>query len=156
MYKNSFLIILLLSLLKISCTSSHFEKSFEIPDSAWSSDEIFQFNVEITDTNVPYNMYINIRNSTTYNYSNIFLFVNVLYPDNTLFTDTVEGFLADYRGEWLGKGTSNFRSNKFNYKQNIRFPQTGTYVFAIQQAMRYDVLKGISNIGLEVEQVKIQ
>lgn len=146
--------ILIVLVVFSSCSTNYYEKSYEIKEKKWSSDEIFQFNVEISDNSKPYNMYINIKNSTDYFHSNVFLFVNVMYPDNTVYRDTVEGELADYRGQWLGKGNSNYKTNKFLYKRNVFFPSTGTYVFAIQHAMRDEFLSGILNIGLEVEKIK--
>jgi len=140
--------------LLVSCSTNYYEKSYEIKDKVWNHENLFQFKVDITDNTKPYNLFINIKNSTDFIHSNIFLFVNVMYPDNTVFKDTVEGELADYRGQWLGKGNSNFRSNKFLYKRNIKFPNEGTYVFVIQHAMREEDLYGILNIGLEVEQIK--
>lgn len=134
-----------------SCSGSDYSQSYQIRNESWSADDILQFNIDIEDIYQNYNLYINIRNTDEYSYSNIFLFVNVMYPDNTLYIDTVEGVLADAGGRWLGSGSSRYKNNKFLYKSNIVFPQKGVYVFTIEQAMRVRSLDGIAVVGLELE-----
>jgi len=137
-----------------SCSGNEYEKSYSIENETWSAGELLQFNFEVDDMYARYNIYLHLRNTTEYGYSNIFLFVNVLYPDNSIATDTVEGNLTDGRGRWLGSGSGKYRNNKFIYKSNIAFPQTGTYVFTVEQAMRNEALKGVASVGLEIEKIK--
>jgi len=124
--------------------------AYVIDKEIWDMDEIFQFNPEINDTIGEYDIFINIRNTTEYNFSNIFLFVTIATPDNKMFTDTVEGFLADYKGNWLGKGSGKYKSNTFLYK-TMRFQTAGTFVFLIEHAMREEKLHGIQNIGINIK-----
>jgi gliding motility-associated lipoprotein GldH len=139
--------------LLFSCSGNEYEKSYRLDNETWIAGELLQFNFEVEDIYARYNIYLHIRNTTEYGYSNIFLFVNVLYPDNTMATDTVEGNLTDGRGRWLGSGSGKYRNNKFVYKSNISFPLTGTYVFSVDQAMRNESLRGISSVGLEIEKI---
>jgi gliding motility-associated lipoprotein GldH len=147
-------LLFFVSFLVCSCTSSEYEKSYHIDDESWTVENTLQFNIDVHDTYHRYNLYFNIRNSDVYSYSNIYMFVNVLYPDNTLMVDTVEGILADSKGKWLGKGSGKYRSSKFLYKSNVAFPQTGKYVFTVEQAMRDEALKGIASVGVEMKKIK--
>ncbi len=147
--------LIVLALLS-SCSDTGYIHSYQIENESWSADEILQFNVDIEDVSQNYNMFINIRNTDEYPFSNIFLFVNVMYPDNTTYVDTVEGVLADSKGKWLGSGGGKYKNNKFLYKSNITMPQSGTYVFAIEQAMRVKSLDGVATVGLEFETIQTE
>ncbi len=151
--KGKKVFIVFFAIVVVSCSGSYYEKSYTIENEQWNQDNLLQFNVNVDDIYARYNVYINVRNTTDYTYSNIFFFVSVLYPDNFCAIDTVEGILADPKGKWLGSGSGRYKNNRFLYKSNIMFPQTGTFVFTIEQAMREQSLQGIATIGMEVEKI---
>jgi gliding motility-associated lipoprotein GldH len=146
----------LILFLLCSCSGSHYEKSFTIDNESWDADNILQFKVAINDLTSRHNVLIHIRNTTDYPYSNIFMFIHVLYPDNSEKIDTVEGYITDSKGMWLGSGSGRYKSNDFVYKRNILFPMKGTYIFTVEQAMREESLDGISTVGMEVVTIKPQ
>lgn len=149
---KSSLVFLFLLLLMSSCDSNQiFEKNVELPNSTWDMDSIITFNVEINDTLNPHNIYINVRNTSQYEMQNLFLFMNTTSPNGVVLKDTFECYLADTRGKWLGNGWGDIYDNQFVYKQNIRFPVSGTYKFEYVQAMRIKKLRYISDIGLRIE-----
>ena len=147
--------MLLLSFALYSCDSSMvFEKNKEIGKEGWAKGDIAKFNAEIPDATLPYNFYINIRNSNDYSYSNIFLFVKTLYPDGKISVDTVECYLADLDGKWLGKASGRYVDNRILFKKNVKFPASGMYSFEFEQAMRTEKLEGIEDFGIRIEKVK--
>lgn len=152
MKKAVFILAILVGI--TSCKSDlYYEEFIKIPGEAWNKDDILSFNVGISDTASVYNIYITVRNINRYEYSNLFLFVTTHSPDNKILKDTVEIMLADDQGHWLGRGAASVISLSHPYRQNIRFPIPGIYVFEIEQAMRTDDLKYIADIGVSVEQV---
>lgn len=139
-----------------SCNShSVYNNNIDIPNSTWSIDSIAQFNVDISDTTSVHNVYINLRNTTSYANSNLYLFIHTTAPSGAMLRDTLECILANSRGEWLGKGFGALRDNQILYKQYIRFPEKGTYHFSIQHGMRTQQLKGIASVGIRVKQTKL-
>lgn len=68
----------------------------------------------------------------------------------TLPSDTLEFYLADDRGVWLGNGRNAIYDMPVLYEENIRFPQAGQYTYTIYQGMRTTQLIGVKDIGLEV------
>ena len=42
----------------------------------------------------------------------------------------------------------------FQYKLNYRFPQNGKYSVKVTQAMRRNVLPGIEDLGIKIQNVK--
>jgi gliding motility-associated lipoprotein GldH len=131
-----------------------YEKNKEIGKDGWDKGDIAKFNTEISDNSIPYNFYINIRNSNDYPFSNVFLFVKTLYPDGKMSVDTVECYLADLNGKWLGKASGRLVDNRILFKKNVIFPMKGMYSFEFEQAMRVDKLLGIEDFGIRIEKIK--
>jgi gliding motility-associated lipoprotein GldH len=147
-------IIFALCLLAIlsSCDSKRiYEDNAEIPNNTWDSDQKIKFEVTITDTVSGNNVFINLRHAGFYPYSNLFLFINTTFPNGKVTRDTAECILADDKGKWFGKGLGDLWDARILFKRNVRFSQSGTYIFEYQQAMRVEKLPGIMDIGLRIE-----
>ncbi|MBO7496628.1 MAG: gliding motility lipoprotein GldH [Salinivirgaceae bacterium] len=139
----------------ISCSDnkSIYEKNYSMHGEQWNRDSILTFEVQVTDTASPYNIWFCNRITGQYPYSNMFLFITIMAPDRSHQSDTLECVLADKRGKWMGRGFGNIWSNSIPYKQNIFFPSSGTYVFYIEQAMRIDNLPHVLDAGIKIEKV---
>jgi gliding motility-associated lipoprotein GldH len=107
--------------------------------------------VEVTDTMKGYDFYIDLRNEGTYPYANIYMFVNTTFPSGKSARDTVECILADHSGRWLGSGLGDVLDNHILFKENIRFPNKGTYRFEFEQGMRTASLPSILDLGISIE-----
>jgi len=144
-----FRILFSFSLLLFSCNQNIFyHKTDNLPNETWNIDHILVYKVNITDSLKYYNFYIDVRNTTDYPDQNLWLFFTTQFPDSTVFTDTLNCIISDAYGRWTGKGSGRIRDNRLVFKSKVRFPQTGTYTFSVQQAMRTDNLKGIADFGL--------
>ncbi len=108
------------------------------------------FNVNITDVDSFNDLFINIRNKSDYANSNLWLFVDVTSPAGKTMRDTLNCFLADEHGKWLGSGWGDLFLVNYPYKRNVKFSEPGEYKFNIIQGMRYDELEGIHNIGITI------
>ncbi|MFH2142297.1 MAG: gliding motility lipoprotein GldH [Bacteroidota bacterium] len=145
-------IIVLLTLLIYSCDSSRvYEENIPVDNYIWERNNISTFTANINDTKSAHNVYINIRNSGSYEFNNVYLFITIASPSGTVAKDTFECILADDRGKWYGSGIGDIFHLQIPYKINIFFPDTGNYVFEFEQAMRVEKLQGISDIGLRIE-----
>jgi len=141
-----------LFLLLVSCDQNRVFESYKTLDqSGWHKDSLLVFPVEVKLTGPSHNLYINLRNSGDYQFSNIWLFINIKSPDGKVLTDTVEFQLADPSGKWQGNGIGDLFDNQFDYKEGVFFPTPGIYEFTIQQGMRSENLKGIQDVGLRIE-----
>lgn len=117
----------------------------------WNKDSVYVFEVKIDDASKTYNVYVNTRNIEEYPYQNLWLFVNKTSSDSVQISDTINFYLADDFGKWLGDGIGSVYNMPVLYQQNIRFPKAGTYRYEIQHGMRDSLLRGINDIGLKVE-----
>jgi len=116
--------------------------------------DIKYFDAQITDTIALNNIFFTIRTGSDYPFRNIFLFVSTSAPDGKKFTDTLEYYLADDKGNWYGKGFGDIRELKLPYKSNIYFPMKGEYKFNVQHGMRIEDLKDVYDIGLRIEKTQ--
>ena len=149
-----FIILILFpaTLLLTGCDKEKFfDESVSIPNDNWPADKEVAFSVNIDDTISPYRFYINVRNSASYRYSNVYFFLTTEFPGGGMSHDTIECTLADKTGKWLGRGTGKYRDNRIFIRENIKFPRIGSYTFKLNQAMREDQLKGISEAGIRLE-----
>jgi gliding motility-associated lipoprotein GldH len=136
----------------VACGDDRFyEKNIGVSNARWHKDDIKTFEVEIEDTTSQYDFFINIRNTGAYDYANLFVFINTHFPDGRLSRDTVELFLADPAGKWLGEGSGDVYDNRFLFKRAVMFPLAGIYKFEFEQAMRKEVLPEILDVGLRIE-----
>jgi gliding motility-associated lipoprotein GldH len=139
----------------ISCDRNRvFEENKNIPENLWYINNKVTFDINITDTVSANNLYINVRNSGSYSYSNLFVFLTTYLPDNTASKDTLECSLADASGKWLGSGLGDIWDNKILFKRDFRFPQKGKYRFEMVQGMRINPLPLIADVGLRIEKAK--
>jgi gliding motility-associated lipoprotein GldH len=128
-----------------------FDNTKRIPGSVWNQYDMVSFKVPVQDTVNSYRFLLNIRHSTDYRYSNLYLFINSIFPDGSRARDTVECILARPDGKWLGKGITGIKDNQLLLRTNLKFPQAGTYTFELEQGMREEALKGINDIGFRIE-----
>jgi len=139
----------------MSCTDGTIYYEYvTIDKDGWNEHTAAVFKAEVSDTVGDYNVIINVRNKTNYQYQNLHLFVYSFSPDSVMMGDTLNCFLADNQGRWLGKGVSSTKTLPFLYLHNIKFPSAGVYTFEIKQGMRDNVLHGINDIGLSIQKIE--
>ena len=161
MFKKSF--FLLYIILFISCDSKSIFSEYKSVSNDWKKNEKVDFSFSAPDTTNTYNMFINLRNDKTYEFSNLFLIVRMSFPDGKIISDTIEYEMAKPNGEWLGKGFTSLKESKLWYKENITFPNSGIYNIQIEHAMRIngkvdgiESLRGIKDVGVKIENTSIQ
>lgn len=128
-----------------------YEKHFSVDEKGWHSGDIKTFQFDIKDTLSPLNLYINLRTSTDYPYSNIYLFLYSEYPNGYTDKDTLEFILAEPDGRWLGENSGTVVENKALISRGGRFENSGTYIFKIEHGMRDELLPEVIDVGFRVE-----
>lgn len=123
----------------------------------WNKDDVLQFSFTELDTVVEHDIFINVRNSNTFPYSNLFVIASLTTPEGKVIKDTLEYTMAMPDGTWMGKGSGSIKENKLWYKENIVFPSPGVYTIEVSHAMRKNGnvsgiigLEGITDVGIEV------
>ena len=151
-----YILILLLASFVSSCVNNDviFDESVIISNASWDNEDLPYFDVNVEDSLSTYAFYLNIRHLENYRYSNFYMFLHSTFPNGNQTHDTIECILAYPDGRWVGNGSGSMRTSKILLNNNLRFPLKGSYHFEIEQAMREDVLEGITDIGLCFEKVE--
>jgi len=135
-----------------SCDSKRvYEENQVVPEQLWNSKNKMVFGVDVTDTLMPCNVYVNVRNASDYPFSNLYMFLETRYPNGTYSKDTLECILADETGKWLGSGSGDIWDNQILFKKNVKFKKAGKYFFSLEQAMRLQNLPQILDVGIRIE-----
>lgn len=145
-----------------SCTRDLVYNQFKaVENNEWHKDSIMNFVFSSTDTIQKNNIFITLRNNKDYEFSNLFLIVDIQFPNNYQIVDTLEYEMTSPEGRFLGSGISDIKENKLEYKTNVTFSLKGDYTISIQQAMRktreidgLSYLGGITDVGVQIEKAK--
>jgi len=136
-----------------SCKDSEtvVDTNIELDKRNWSYTEKIRVPVKIESTDSPYNLYLNLRHTGDYKYSNIFLLIHIISPQGKKSTERREFKLALPDGEWLGSGSGNRYSYQIKFKEKYKFPVKGTYIIELEQNMRDNPLDHVTDAGIRVE-----
>ena len=85
----------------------------------------------------------------------MYLFIETTSPEGNSVRDTFEIMLANNKGRWYGSGWGDIYEVKTPYKRFVRFPNSGTYTMEVQQAMRTEQLKHVTDFGIQIEKAKM-
>ncbi|MGC8823856.1 MAG: gliding motility lipoprotein GldH [Bacteroidales bacterium] len=154
-FQVTFLLIALNMLWSCHNTADMAEKR-DIPHAVWDMAKPLRFEYHCNDTINYKDILFTLRHTGQYPYSNIFLFITTLAPNGHSQKDTVEFMLADTRGKWFGRGIGDVYSLQLIFKRNIRFGQTGRYIFYIYHGMREQKLQGITDLGMLIKNSEIK
>ena len=99
----------------VSCDSSSAFRIYHPLSYGWSSNDTIRFTAtELEETSS--DIYIHIRNTNTYPYSNLFLIAELSDSTEVYTRDTLEYAMADPKGKWLGTGFMEVKESKLWWK----------------------------------------
>ena len=139
----------------VSCQNEQtiIDTNFELDKHNWSYSEKVKIALTIEQVEIPYNLFLNLRLTSDYKYSNIFLLIHIIDPNGKRKTERKEFKLALPDGEWLGSGSGNLYSYQILFKENFKFSSKGKYIIELEQNMRDNPLDYITDAGIRVEKV---
>ena len=154
-------LLVIVCFLFVGCDSNAVYDVYKSVPNQWHKDSLASFKIQAPDTTNNYNLFVNVRNTNDYKYSNLFLIVELNYPNGRTIKDTLEYKMAKPNGELLGIGFTDIKENKLWYKgydSSFKFTEEGDYQVNIQHAMRQSGnvngivnLEGITDIGFRIE-----
>jgi gliding motility-associated lipoprotein GldH len=160
---SELLLLMALCFFLKSCDSNAVFDHYKTVPNQWNKDSLASFKFIAPDTSNAYNLYVNLRNTNDYQFNNLFLIVELNYPNGKAVKDTLEYKMAKPNGELLGAGFSDIKENKLwyrGYDSPFKFSENGEYEVTIQHAMRkngevegVDDLQGITDVGFRIESV---
>ncbi len=156
---NSLLTLFLLVICCISCNQSLvFSEFVALENGVRQRQDTISFAFSELDSTTQHDLFLNIRNDNNYEFSNLFLILELEAPDGKITVDTLEYEMALPDGSWLGEGSGSVKENKLWYKENVSFSESGVYTLNVRHAMRkngavegIERLIGVTDIGLQIE-----
>ncbi len=117
----------------------------------WSDKKTFE--VEVKDSLNMFSVLVNIRHTTDYPKSNLFVFISTTSPTGASRRDTLEIIIAEDNGKWKGNGFGNIKLVSREYRKAVRFASPGIYTFEIEQGMRIPEIP-VTDVGLRIEEYR--
>ncbi len=157
-------LVFILLILVVACDSPYESAEVkDLPDAQWSAQTKYSFDFKITDENVPYNFFFDVRHDMSFGFCNLFIVYNIYQKGNKkpAFTKREELELLDCKtGEPLGQGgwlktySNNLYDNHFYLLNEQKFPSKGDYVFEVQHYMRPDTIQSVVSVGYTLEKAE--
>lgn len=111
----------------------------------WAAGDTAEMHFTVDFPDHRHDLQFGLRHSDDYPFSNLYLFVELEYPNGKTLTDTLECPLASPDGRWYGDGR-HWIDQRIGYKRGVAFPMGGDYTMKVVHAMRRDPLPGLGQI----------
>lgn len=132
-------------------TDSLVDTNESLPQRNWSYVKKIKAVVEVKDPATAYDLRFNLRLTANYRYANIHILMHMSGPPGQAqVTRRYTYRLAQKDGRWMGKGSGNLYTYQLPLLRNYHFSRPGNYVIEIEQNMRDNPLKEISDAGISV------
>ena len=130
-----------------------FEENRDIPNNAWADSFKPAFAFAITDTAAAYTVKLNVRNSVSYQFYNLFVGLTLTDPAGRVLSRKLHELvlLDKATGEPLGDGLGDLFDHQSVALRHVRFARAGTYQAQVSQYMRLVLLPEILSVGVRVE-----
>jgi gliding motility-associated lipoprotein GldH len=128
-----------------------FDKNLIINNESWEYNDAKTFRVLVEDTSWRYNLLINVRHSFHFEWRNLWVNIETIFPDGKKLSKRVNLTLCEADGKWYGKCFNSRCFIRIPIQENAIFPLRGEYIFTMYQDMRVNPLKHIQSIGMRVE-----
>ena len=139
----------------LGCTGCHLDlssyKSYHtLSKETWIRDSVITFK---TKDLLPgtYQLKIGLRHTTDYMYANLRCFLSINRNNQFIKIDTINLILADENGDWLGDGMKGLKTIIQPVGKIIPSDSCSSYTFYLWHTTQNKELKGIKNIGVELE-----
>jgi gliding motility-associated lipoprotein GldH len=152
--KNIFLIGVIAVVLLGCQTKQLFEQSTIYSDHKWASKQVNEYQFQINDSTVPYQVYFVIRHHNAYHYKNIWIQLKTTAPNDSVSKQSVNLNLADDIKGWFGTGMDDLYDQRIPINSEPVYFKKGLYKFALSHTMREDPLDNILSTGIRVEKAK--
>jgi gliding motility-associated lipoprotein GldH len=130
-------------------TSMEVDTIMEIPKRNWTYVNKVKAAIDVKEVTSRHNIYFKLRHTADYRYSNIYVLFHLKKGGKTL-SRRYEYRLAQPDGQWNGSGSGNLYTYKLPLLTNYSFGSAGRYELEIEQNMRDNPLKEISDVGISI------
>jgi len=150
-----FLIFCLPLILLFSCgDNSIVNQSYEFDNATWKKTNKPNFTVEIKDSTKLYDFVFVIRTTTSYAYSNMWLYLSSIAPKGKPSKEALQVRIADETGRWLGNKTGSSVEHYIKFSKR-KLPLIGKYTFELNLATVENQLDNVLDVSFTVRESEI-
>ena len=150
-----FLIFCLPLILLFSCgDNSIVNQSYEFDNETWKKTNKPNFTVEIKDSTKLYDFVFVIRTTTSYAYSNMWLYLSSIAPKGKPSKEALQVRIADETGRWLGNKTGSSVEHYIKFSKR-KLPLIGKYTFELNLATVENQLDNVLDVSFTVRESEI-
>ncbi len=138
----------------IGCNSnSIFEENKDFSEGYWVFNNPAEFEFEVKEASKSYNFLFSIRNTSKYQYQNIYLQYYLEDSTGRLLSKELKNVQLFHpkTGVPMGKGLGDLFDIERTFLENYKIENKGIYKLRIDQFMRQDSLPEILSVGLKVQ-----
>jgi gliding motility-associated lipoprotein GldH len=142
-------------LLIVSCDPARvYDKNEEFSNRNWPVDQTPEFQFDIDNADISYDLYVNVRNEVSYTNANLYFTYYLMDTLGNVFEKKlVSEFLFDKKtGKPFGNSVlGDIYDHRIPILKKYVFKNPGRYVMRYEHFMRTDSLAGILGVGLRIE-----
>ncbi len=151
--KYLFVIIAIISFASCNENIAYDDSSTDFPNYRWEKGKKLEFNPEITELDVKYNIYVDFRHVYGFQPRKMKINIETTNPSgetsNNKETLKIKGLNGEYKSECAG----DYCDLRVPIKKNCKFKEAGKYKFVIEQLTKGEYLPNVMRVGLVVEKV---
>ncbi|NBB89370.1 MAG: hypothetical protein GVX96_06275 [Bacteroidetes bacterium] len=145
------LVLAVLFIMVLGCDATVYSDRKEIRNEIWTYAEPKSFEFLAPDTQSLYDIYLSVDHSQDFEYQNLYMELQTIYPNSDTVTQPFSIDLSDRFGNWIGDCGSNSCRRMALLQPKTRFEYPGTYQLVINQFSRTDSLPGLKALTVEIE-----
>lgn len=131
----------------------HYDKTFAFENKTWNQRVMPTFSVDIPDTTQVYDFIVTLRTTTSYNYNNLWIFLNTKTPSGVKGREPFQIRIANDDGSWIGRKSGTVIENQLVFNAR-KFPEKGKFTFTLEQGITEQTIDEVLDIGLRVAKRK--
>ncbi len=132
-----------------SCEKEYaFSQSQSISAEGWTYENILKYSFDVQDSNILYDLYLEIDYLTSFSYQNVYVNVYTGQDPSKMKKTQLSLDLSNKLGIWKGDCNAEQCTYLLPLQKSIFFEQVGKQHFWVEQFSRTNQLKGIQSISL--------
>ena len=150
-FSKGYMLIIIASFYCSCDNNTAYQRFNSLPEEGWNRQDTMYFAATLKDSLQTYKITLEIRNRSSYIYTNLPILFSMRTPQNkNNIKDSLFIKLANSKGEWLGKGWGELYQYQYTVG-HIYTKSPGIYLFRLSYLLPDKKLQGINDIGLKLE-----
>jgi gliding motility-associated lipoprotein GldH len=131
-----------------------YKESRPLSENGWTYRDTLDYQFNITDTSVLYNLYLVFEHADTFAWQNLYVKLYTRFPDGKRLSKPCSFDFYNNQGKSNGQCSGSTCVYRSLLQGNAFFNVPGAYLLTLEQYMRQDAVKGIKKVTFLLEKTK--